>query len=257
MPRRLSGNLHAPGDFAARVRAVVREAGEHISDPVKQQYIIDSGKGLCNTEALTRFETLDEDQRERVLSKVDDWRDKLLRGEVKRADENGVVPEEEEEEEEEAAPAQQPRLVHPPRRPPPRKILPSEPRALVPSPHHAGPSSWASPGAAHLEGPPAEFSPPVGETLHYVQSPHVVTPHAQIDYVPQQASRTRPRHDYPHDPTIFCPSCDPFDEPPPFVQPAPTVYHPQQREQRDLAQHVLYRPLGEGDEYEQRQRGEQ
>lgn len=75
---------HAPGEFAARVRAAVQEACEHNSDPVKQQYIIDSGKGLCNAEALARFETLDEDQRARVLSKVDVWRGKLLQGEVKR-----------------------------------------------------------------------------------------------------------------------------------------------------------------------------
>ena len=160
-----------------------------------------------------------------------------------------------EEEGEEASPASQPRLVDSRRQPPRRGPSSSQLRPLFPAPRHEGPSSSASLGAAH---PPfAEPSPLFGETWQDLQGLHAAAPLVQPDHFPQQAPRTYAEHDYPHDPTTFCPSCDPFDEAPSFVPPPPpAAYHPAPREQGSIAPHVLHRPFGEGDGHEQRRYGE-
>lgn len=97
------------------------------------------------------------------------------------------------------------------------------------------------PSAERSDEPMPDFHEP------YLAAAH----HTQLYHAPQHTFQPQLGHDYPHDPSIYCPSCDPFDGPPRFVTPAPVVYHPQQREQGVPAPHVLYRPFGEGDGHEQ------
>ena len=275
------------------MRAVVTAASAH--DPGRAGDIVKYGTSLCTPAALARFEELSACERATALHHLDAWGNKLLSGDVKRVRALGplsppatrtarrsltqlrllpqrswdhMMPPNERSRAKarergkrfrerralkvcllsscfpldtrpsasrvaDFRPARQATAdVTPTGQPPPhRLILPSQPRDRFPTPPH------------DFRGRSAAM------------------PHAQLDYAPRQASRTYPRrdprHDYLHDPAIFCPSCDPFDEAPSFVPPPPPpVYHPAPREQGTVAPHVLHRPFGEGEGHEHRRYGE-